>query len=100
MQKKVKVAILIILVLILAFTFYPRKRVENELRGFIAPNATTIRAEYSCFGVSYDFCPEWPDYGCDFLCYGITYGKKCFNETATSSGTQKVPIECNRPEIN
>jgi len=77
----------IILIIILIF-FYPKPRVEGGLRGFIVnPNATAYRVEYDCLGIPYDY--TFPDGG-EYLCFGVTYNKRCFNETTT----QKIPLPC------
>lgn len=75
--------------------FDPPRRVRGGLRGGpIAWDESAYREEYRCLGIRRDFCPPWPDYGCDYLCYGITYGRACFIETYTRQGLQKQPTAC------
>ena len=89
------IVITIIAVIMGALIFNPPKRIKGGLRGGpIDLNKSAYLEEYQCFGFKKDFCPPWPDYGCDHLCYGITYSKKCFMETYTINGFQKVPSEC------
>ena len=88
MDVKKILIVLFSLVLLFAF-FYPKERVVGGLRGFVHVNQTAYREDYDCFGVPYDFCPPWPDYGCDYLCYGIVFNKQCFNQTV--SGKTRVP---------
>lgn len=97
MKKKTLVIILIAVIVIasLSVFFYPKKRVVGGLRGFIGPNETAYREEYSCFGIKHDFCPPWPDYGCDLLCYGLIFDKKCYTETVQGgSKLIKTPTTC------
>lgn len=97
MKKKnliILIAILIIVVAAGILVFNPPKRVKGGLRGEIVPNSPTYREEYQCFGIERDFCPSWPDYGCDHLCYGFIYGEKCFLETYTAKGLEKQLSEC------
>jgi len=100
MEKKKKIILIVILILIIAviigaLIFNPPERVRGGLRGGpIGPNQSAYLEEYQCFGFKRDFCPSWPDYGCYYLCYGITYDKKCFMETYTINGLQRVPSEC------
>ena len=97
MNKKILIVILIVilsLVLISAF-FYPKQRVFGGRGGPIAINGKVYLEEYSCFGIKYNFCPNWPDYGCDLLCYGLVFDKKCYNETYEDGGKHtKMPISC------
>ena len=83
--------IIIILLIVVFFgisvaVFYPKERVVGGLRGGPLPsNASAYVETYECLGLKRDFCPPWPDYGCDYLCYGIRYNKKCFNQTLSPS---------------
>lgn len=98
MAKKKSVITIILIVIIFGFFivfFYPKKRVVGGFRGLVDPGQTLYREEFLCFGIKYDFCPPWPDYGCDYLCYGIVYNKKCFNEVYNPElGIQKIEIDC------
>lgn len=78
---KTKLIIIISIIIVLGLLtalFYPKKIVVGGLRGGpITPGASAYLEEYKCFGIKQDFCPPWPDYGCDRLCYGLTYDKTC-----------------------
>lgn len=69
--------------MIIGMLVFTPERVKGGLKGGpIGPNESAYREEYQCFGFARDFCPQnRPDYGCDYLCYGITYDKQCFMET-------------------
>jgi len=94
MNTKSKIIITVCVLVILLIVFYPKKRVVGGLRGFIMMNHSVYREEYSCLGIPNDFCPPWPDYGCDYLCYGLIYNRRCYNETAEIGGTKKTETEC------
>jgi len=96
-KNKLIITIILLVILLVSLTafFYPKERVVGGLRGLIGPGQNSYREEFSCFGIKHDFCPQWPDYGCDLLCYGIVYDRTCFNEVYESgTGTQKTEITC------
>lgn len=97
-KKKIIITIILIAVIIgsLIVFFYPKKMVIGGLRGGpIGPSESAYLEEYGCLGFKRDFCPPWPDYGCDLLCYGITYNKKCSTHSFDSAGQNvKSPINC------
>jgi hypothetical protein len=65
-----------------AIFFYPKERVVGGLRGGpVAPGETAYREDYTCTGFAFDFCPSWPDYGCDRLCFGMVAGRICSLES-------------------
>ena len=78
--------------------FYPKPRVVGGLNGMIGPGQQAYREDFKCLGVPYDFCPNWPDYGCDYLCYGLTYDRQCTTETFAvsdqGSQTTRTPTPC------
>lgn len=77
-RKKRFITILIALLSLIIVFFYPKERVVGGLRGGpIAPGETAYRQDYTCIGISYDFCPNWPDYGCDYLCFGMLANRTC-----------------------
>lgn len=72
------ISLLLLILSLLMIFFYPKQRVVGGLRGGpIAPGERAYREDYTCIGVKYDFCPEWPDYGCDYLCFGLVTGETC-----------------------
>ncbi len=87
---------LVVAAIITVLVFNPPKRVIGGLRGGpIAPNDYAYREEYKCLGLKRDFCPPWPDYGCDLLCYGIVYDQQCYIETYIGGGgLRKVSSQC------
>lgn len=88
------VCVLVIVVLV----FLKQQRVVGGLRGGpIGPNESAYREDYKCLGIPYDFCPNWPDYGCDYLCYGFVYAKECSIETfkgGDTPGFVREPTAC------
>jgi hypothetical protein len=93
---------LLVTLLILALTilfFFPKERVVGGLRGGpISPGETAYREDYTCTGVAYDFCPNWPDYGCDYLCFGIVSNRSCTLESyEVERGVTRVPAACEGP---
>jgi hypothetical protein len=89
---------LIILSLLIIF-FYPKERVVGGLRGGpIAPGETAYREDYTCLGVSYDYCPSLPDYGCDKLCFGMVTDRICTVESYdVAEGLRQEPAACEGP---
>lgn len=78
-----------------SLVFYPKQRVIGGLRGGpIGLNETAFRVDYACIGVEYDFCPNWPDYGCDYLCVGWLAKRTCSLETYTQQGLVQSPTAC------
>jgi hypothetical protein len=78
---------------------FPKERVVGGLRGGpIGPGEAAYREDYVCLGVEYDFCPNWPDYGCDRLCFGGLVARTCSVERYDSAeGVVLVPVECRGP---
>ncbi len=75
--------------------FSPKPRVIGGLRGGpIGPGEQAYREDFACLGFPTEFCPNWPDYGCDYLCYGVVYGRECSVETFTDGGLTRQPTEC------
>lgn len=91
--------ITVALLLAAAAFFFPKERVVGGLRGGpIGPGETAYREDYTCVGVPYDFCPNWPDYGCDYLCFGIVTSRTCSMETyQETQGITRIPIACEGP---
>ena len=89
---------LLILSLMIVF-FYPKERVVGGLRGGpIGPGETAYREDYTCTGFAYDFCPNWPDYGCDRLCFGLVSGRTCSLESYDLvKGISREPAACQGP---
>jgi hypothetical protein len=89
-------AVLLVVILLCAF---PKERVVGGLRGGpIAPGAAAYREDYVCLGVRYDFCPNWPDYGCDRLCFGAVVARTCSIETYDAErGLDRTSAECRGP---
>lgn len=75
---------------------FPKERVVGGLRGGpIGPGESAYREDYVCLGVPYDFCPNWPDYGCDRLCFGAVVARTCSIETYhPEDGLVRLPAEC------
>jgi len=75
---------------------FPKQRVVGGLRGGpIPPGEAAYREDYVCLGVGYDFCPNWPDYGCDRLCFGAVVARSCSIETYDAAeGLVRAPAEC------
>jgi hypothetical protein len=78
---------------------FPKERVMGGLRsGPIGPDEAAYREDYLCLGVRYDFCPNWPDYGCDRLCFGAVVARTCSIETYDSDvGLLRAPAVCRGP---
>jgi hypothetical protein len=78
---------------------FPKERVVGGLRGGpIGPGQAAYREDYVCVGLRYDFCPNWPDYGCDHLCFGAVVGRRCSVETyEAATGMVRMPAECRGP---
>ncbi len=93
MDKK-KIVFVVVLLILLVAVFYPKERVIGGLRGFIAMNQVFYREEYDCLGIPYDFCPPCFDCGCDHMCYGLVYNRRCYNETASMTGNKKIETAC------
>lgn len=76
--------------------FYPRPRVIGGLRGGpIAPGESAYREDFACIGIPYDFCPPWPDYGCDYWCLGLVTHRTCTMETyEMQAGLTRDPVPC------
>ena len=82
MKKCLIIIVVLIFISAIYFSMFPQRRIVGGLRGGpIAPIEQVLVTKYSCFGIPYDYCPPWPDYGCDALCYGIVYGKKCYEQS-------------------
>ncbi len=79
--------------------FFPKERVFGGLRGGpIGPGENAYREDYVCLGISYDYCPDWPDYGCDRLCFGLVTGRTCSMETYDpATGVVSAAVECRGP---
>ncbi len=79
--------------------FFPKERVVGGLRGGpIGPGESAYREDYVCLGVPYDFCPNWPDYGCDRLCFGAVVTRTCSIEMYDGvTGVVRVPTEWQGP---
>lgn len=75
---------------------FPKERVVGGLRGGpIAPGEAAYREDYVCLGLRYDFCPNWPDYGCDRLCFGAVMARTCSIETYDAAeGLARIPAVC------
>ncbi len=97
MKNKIFIIIIaVIVVLSLSMFFYPKKNIIDGSRGFIELNETYYTKEYSCFGIKHNFCPPWPDYGCDSLCYGLIFDKKCYTSIYNVNSEEiKTQITCN-----
>jgi hypothetical protein len=100
-RKKAVVAVLVAIVAVggAVLCFFPKERVVGGLRGGpIAPGETAYREDYVCVGIGYDFCPNWPDYGCDRLCFGVVTARTCSIETYdVATGVVSRPVECRGP---
>jgi hypothetical protein len=87
--------------LLVAFVLwvFPKERVVGGLQGGpIGPGESAYQEDYVCLGVPYDFCPNWPDYGCDRLCFGAVVARTCSVETYdVETGLVRVPAECRGP---
>ena len=94
-----RVWIWVVLVASIVLLFYPKERVTGGLRGGpIGPGASAYREDRACIGVPHNFCPNWPDYGCDRLCFGLTVGRVCSIETYDpESGVARAPTVCEGP---
>ncbi len=79
---------------------FPKERVVGGLRGGpIGPGETAYREDYVCLGLKYDFCPDWPDYGCDRLCFGAVVARTGSIETNVDAAPVRVPVECRGPAL-
>jgi hypothetical protein len=78
---------------------FPKERVVGGLRGGpIGPGQAAYREDYACLGAKYDFCPNWPDYGCDRVCFGVVVARTCSIETYDEvEGVVRTPVECQGP---
>lgn len=95
----VKISLAILVFGLLMVFFFPKERVIGGLRGGpIAPGETAYREDYTCIGIAYDFCPDWPDYGCDYLCFGVVIGRTCSLESYDPlKGVSQEQSDCAGP---
>jgi len=100
-RKRVRLSVIAVVALLIVIVLWacPKERVVGGLRGGpIGPGESAYREDTICLGVSYDFCPDWPDYGCDRLCFGAVVGRTCSIETYESEeGLIRAPAECRGP---
>ena len=98
-RRRLRWCILAILIGVAALWFYPKARVVGGLRGGpIGPGESDYREDFACLGVAYDCCPDWPDYGCDKLCFGWTVGRTCSIETYDPArGVVRTSAVCQGP---
>ena len=94
-----KIVIIAAIVVLAVLFFYPKQMSYTEFGGFAGfiGNTSAIGWEYSCLGMAYNSCPEnCADCGCTKQCLGITYDKKCFNESYSQGVTsiERIPTEC------
>jgi hypothetical protein len=96
MKRLVWIVVIIMILIAVVLFFYPKERVVSGLRGGpVAPGETAYREDYTCVGIKYDFCPNWPDYGCDYLCFGMVSYRVCtLEEYDPLKGVLRNPIEC------
>jgi hypothetical protein len=87
------VAILVVAGAVALLLINPPHRTNGGLGGIMS-NLPAYLEEYQCLGVKKDFCPPWPDYGCDNLCYGVIYGKQCYMTGFEDGELYKNPTEC------
>ena len=77
---------------------YPKPRVIGGIHGMMGPGSQAYREDFKCLGIPYDFCPDWPDYGCRYFCYGLTTDRQCsietFNVSEQSPGITRTPTAC------
>jgi len=79
-SKLVLVIIAVLLALCLIAFFYPKKTVVGGMGGFLGfyeKGQEVYREDYQCFGFASTYCPKCNDCGCDHLCYGMRYDKRC-----------------------
>lgn len=88
-------------VLILAAVFlYPKEWVVGGWQGGPIPEGVPKDTQmYSCFGVKYNYCPGYPDYGCDRLCFGIVHSKKCVSQTYKNGVLSEEDAPCLRWDL-
>ena len=91
MNKIIKIILVVLIIILLVGFFYPKKTVVGGLGGLIMVGQSAYLEEYSCLGIQRDFCMKCPDCGCDYFCYGLTYNKKCFNQSSING---KIEMPC------
>lgn len=97
-KRKLKTLIIVVSILACALFLYPMQRVIGGLRGGpIAPGQTAYREDYTCLGIKLNSCPNWPDFGCIFLCSGIITNKTCSIEQYDSVSMNRMPVACVSP---
>jgi hypothetical protein len=98
-RKGVEAVVGVALLVALVLWVFPKERVVGGLQdGPIGPGESAYREDYVCLGVPYDPCPNWPDYGCDRLCFGAVVARTCSVETYdVETGLVRVPAECRGP---
>lgn len=99
MQPRKRNAAIFLALLILGLSivfFYPKQRLVGGLRGRpIGPGESAYREDYTCIGIPYDFCPNWLDYGCDYMCFGLVTGENCTVEAyEVGEGLKRYPNTC------
>lgn len=96
-MKRVKeirnLVILIIIALVIIF-FFPKQYVRGGLSGLVGPGSSAYKEEYSCLGIKHSYQQNCADCGNIYLCYGITYGKKCYIETYPGGKISKEATSC------
>lgn len=87
MNKTFKIVMILLLIVLGSVVFFwPKHRITGGFPGkLVGENQRFYMEEYSCFGISRDFCLPWPDYGCDYFCHGILFNKKCYEQYYTNA---------------
>jgi hypothetical protein len=96
MRNRVGAMVGVVVLIAVVLWLWPKERVVGGLRGGpIGPGETAYREDLVCLGVKYDFCPNWPDYGCDRLCFGAVVDRTCSIESyEPAEGRVRTPTAC------
>jgi len=97
-KRKIEKLVIVVTILTCILFLFPKQRVIGGLRGGpIAPGQTAYREDYTCIGIKLNFCPNWPDFGCIYLCSGIITNKTCSIEKYDGVSMNRTPVACINP---
>lgn len=93
MNKNIKIILIILIIILLVGFFYPKTMVVGGLGGLVMIGQSAYLEQYDCFGINYveklDYT-QCADCRSKELCFGLTYNKRCYNETTVD----KIEMLC------
>ena len=85
----------IIIFILIFIIVFPKSYVKGGLGGFIQDGDTNYKEELSCFGLKHvKYSEGCSDCGPKYNCYGVTYGKTCFEESYVNGTMSKEEVVC------